>query len=362
MKVHFTSTLEAREISEGVWQLLAPLRWTVDCDGTITNHEAPIGFETDFCSVPLFKRIANKAGVAHDYEYKISNRPRMWCDELLRAAVIACGYSEEVAESFYLAVRLFGRSYYGWVPDIPDKRDQVYKLTRPIHTPAFIDLRGLCPPIYDQGLLGSCTANAISAAIYFDRMKQKLVPDFIPSRLFIYYNERSIEGTIESDAGAMIRDGIKSVATQGVCPEGAVEGFVGWNYTPEDFKVKPPPICYRQALKYLTVDYSRVPQNRNSMRQCLASGYPFIFGFSVYPSFEGEEVARTGILGMPGSNEAQLGGHAVLAVGYDDSKEVLIVRNSWGLEWGDNGHFTIPYDYLEDVNLAADLWTIRLVV
>ena len=100
--------------------------------------------------------------------------------------------------------------HYGWLPDIPDHRDHLY--AAPVvmlqALPPSVDLRSHCPPVYDQGQLGSCTANAIAAAMQFDRMKQKQKPEFIPSRLFIYYNERVMEGTVDSDSGAMIRDGI----------------------------------------------------------------------------------------------------------------------------------------------------------
>jgi C1A family cysteine protease len=97
------------------------------------------------------------------------------------------------------------------------------------------------------------------------------------------------------------------------------------------------------------------------MKGCLASGYPFVFGFSVYESFESQEVKQTGRVPMPSPNEQLLGGHAVLAVGYDDSQRRFIVRNSWGKDWGMQGYFTIPYAYLLDDNLADDFWTIRQV-
>jgi C1A family cysteine protease len=247
---------------------------------------------------------------------------------------------------------------YGWVPDIPDQRDHLYAapVVHLAKLPSQVDLRAQCPKvIYDQGQLGSCTGNAIACAIQFERLKQKLKPDFIPSRLFIYYNERAMENTIASDSGAQIRDGIKSVAKLGDCPE------TKWPYAIEKFATKPSAACYRDALKYKAVLYQRVTQTMDQMKGCLASGYPFVFGFSVYESFEGPQVAKTGVVPMPSPTEKQMGGHAVIAVGYDDKDQRFIVRNSWGSGWGMQGYFTMPYAYLTDDNLASDFWTIRLV-
>jgi C1A family cysteine protease len=246
---------------------------------------------------------------------------------------------------------------YGWVPDIPDHRDYLYAAPAPhlAKLPPKVDLRAQCPPVYDQGQLGSCTGNAIAGAIQFDRRKQKAKPDFVPSRLFIYYNERVIEGTVVSDSGAQIRDGIKSVAKLGDCPESE------WPYDIAKFAVKPGADCYRDAVAYKAVQYQRVAQSLSQMKGCLASGYPFVFGFSVYEGFESAQVAKTGTVNLPTASEKNLGGHAVLAVGYDDKQQRFIVRNSWGSGWGMKGYFTMPYAYLADENLAADFWTIRLV-
>jgi C1A family cysteine protease len=245
----------------------------------------------------------------------------------------------------------------GWVPDIPDQRDHLYAapVTNLTSLPPSMDLRDQCPPVYDQGQLGSCTANSIGGAIQFDQMKQNLPNQFIPSRLFIYYNERVIEHTVESDSGAQIRDGIKSVNKQGVCPE------TEWPYDISKFTDKPGDQCYTDALAHRAVSYQRLVQSLNQMKGCLASGYPFVFGFTVYESFETPEVAQSGHAPMPGPNEQVLGGHAVMAVGYDDANNWFIVRNSWGTGWGMQGYFTLPYAYLLDPNLASDFWTIRLV-
>lgn len=214
------------------------------------------------------------------------------------------------------------------------------------------------PPVYDQGQLGSCTANAIAAAIEFDQMKQHLGSPhpFTPSRLFIYYNERVIEHSVNSDSGAQIRDGVKSVSKQGDCPE------TEWPYDATKFTQKPPATCYRDALKYKAVSYARVTQTLTQLKGCLAAGFPIVLGFTVYDSFMSDAVAQSGVVPMPNlSTEKVQGGHAVVAVGYDDAQQRFIMRNSWGTGWGLQGYFTMPYAYLIDAQLASDFWQITLV-
>jgi C1A family cysteine protease len=246
---------------------------------------------------------------------------------------------------------------YGWAPDLPDQRDHLYSAPLPVlvKLPPKKDLRSGCPPVYDQGQLGSCTANAISGAIQFEQKKQR-AKVFMPSRLFIYYNERVTEGSVNSDAGAQIRDGVKSVANIGVCPE------TEWPYDINKFADKPTPKCYTDAKKCEAVGYQRLDStNLNQLKGCIASGFPFVFGFTVYDAFESQDVAKSGILNMPGPKEKVVGGHAILAVGYDDSTQRFAVRNSWGKNWGVKGYFTIPYAYLTTTNLADDFWTIRIL-
>jgi C1A family cysteine protease len=246
---------------------------------------------------------------------------------------------------------------YGWIRDLPDQRDRKFRLTQDTQAasplPDSVDLRGQCPPVYDQGTLGSCTANAIAAALEFDAARQKL-PVSTPSRLFIYYNERAMEGTVSTDAGAQIRDGIKSVGQWGDCPE------TEWPYDVSQFAVQPPPSCYGDASKHLALVYESVEQNLGDLRGCLAAGFPFVFGFTVYASFESEYVARTGNVPMPHWFERVIGGHAVMAVGYNDASATFTVRNSWGPGWGDAGYFYFPYAYMTSV-LSSDFWTIRTV-
>jgi len=246
---------------------------------------------------------------------------------------------------------------YGWLPDLPDHRDQLYAAPPQVvaQLPPSVDLRAQCPPVYDQGQLGSCTANAIAAAVEFDLMKEQKKRVFVPSRLFLYYNERVIEGTVNTDSGAQIRDGIKSVSHQGDCPEQL------WPYNISEFSVKPPQKCYAQATKYKAVQYQRLAQSLSQLKGCLASGYPFVLGFTVYDSFETPQVAQTGHASMPMPKEKVIGGHAVMTVGYDDAQQWFVIRNSWGESWGMKGYFTLPYAYLLDQNLSDDFWTVRVV-
>jgi len=244
---------------------------------------------------------------------------------------------------------------FGWRPDKPDQRDYRYAIAAPIVLPPNVDLRPQCPTVYDQGQLGSCTGNSIAGAIQFELMKQN-TDVFTPSRLFIYYNERVMENTVKSDAGAEIRDGIKSVATLGVCTE------LEWPYKVTQFTTKPSAKCFKDAKKDVVSQYLRLDNTSlNDLKTCLAQGYPFVLGFSVYESFESATVAKTGVVNMPKKKEKMLGGHAVCCVGYNDKTQRFIVRNSWGSGWGQAGYFTIPYAYLTNSNLSDDFWTIRLV-
>ncbi len=259
---------------------------------------------------------------------------------------------------------------FGWTPDIPDHRDHIYAAIPAVlkKLPPKVDLRSKLPPVYDQGRIGSCTANAIAAAIQFNRRKSKQTPDFVPSRLFIYYNERAIEGSIGTDSGAQIRDGIKQVAKLGVPPETL------WSYDdtpalsdggpwPAGAKPaqKPSAPAYATASKYQTIAYQRLTRTLNSFRGVLAEGFPFVFGFSVFENLYGTDGKPKVTVPLPGPKDQLLGGHAVLAVGYDDAKQVFIVRNSWGKKNQDKGYFYLPYTYLTDEGLSDDFWTIRLI-
>ena len=142
---------------------------------------------------------------------------------------------------------------------------------------------------------------------------------------------------------------------EGVCPE------KDWPYVISKFASNPSAGCYKKALDHQVLSYQRVSRNLEQIKGCLADGFPMIFGFTVYESFESASVAKTGVVNMPSPGEHVVGGHAVLAIGYDDSSRRLIVRNSWSEQWGKKGNFTMPYEYLLNENLSDDFWTIRLV-
>jgi C1A family cysteine protease len=254
---------------------------------------------------------------------------------------------------------------YGWRPQQPDMRDKLYAARLTAAAPAEFDLRPQMPAVYDQGQLGSCTGNGIAAAMEYERDRQGL-SDFVPSRLFIYYNERALEGTVSSDAGAVIKDGIKVVNSEGVCPETL------WPYEVGLFAVKPPKRCYVAALTDRLVSYEAI-QTLGDLKDAISSKLAVVFGFTVYESFESAAVAQTGVMPMPAPGEQVVGGHCVVAVGYSDAKSQVICRNSWGTGWGDTGYFYMPYQYMTgaatssdsaSINgayLASDFWALELV-
>lgn len=243
---------------------------------------------------------------------------------------------------------------YGWRPQLPDVRDHSLTVVHEDPLPSKVDLRPQCPPVVDQGQLGSCTANAIAGALGFDQIAQGL-PVVPLSRLFIYYGERVMEHTVRQDAGAMIRDGIKVVAKSGAPAEST------WPYDISRFTRRPSARAYLEAKAHRAVEYASPAQTFDAMRGTLASGRPIVIGFTVYESFESASVAATGLVPMPGWREQVLGGHAVLIVGYDDMAGRWIVRNSWGTGWGDGGYFHMPYAYFTDAGLSSDLWVVRTI-
>ena len=218
--------------------------------------------------------------------------------------------------------------------------------------PEVVDLRSKCGPILDQGNLGACTAFALAGIVSF--IKPTLIR---PSELFIYYNERVIENTVNQDAGATLTDGIASLKKYGVCEKSL------WPYNINKFAVKPNSNCYIQAAKNKALTVINIKNTMNDMKNCLANRIPFVVGIPVYNSFESYAVAKTGLVPMPSPpSDKLLGYHAVVCVGFDDTRKYWIMRNSWGTSWGERGYFYLPYAYLttdtSDKINGFDLWAV----
>jgi C1A family cysteine protease len=242
---------------------------------------------------------------------------------------------------------------FGWRPDTPDPRDLMWTpgLEELKKLPVEYSLRSEMPPLYDQGQLGSCTANAIGSLVQHQQMLQKEAEgEQVPSRLFIYYGERVIENSVDSDAGAEIRDGMKVVGTIGAPPE------TDWPYDIAKFAEKPPTQAFTDAKKYLALKYARVRQSQYYIKASIFMHRPVVIGFLVYESFE--DIGSDGIMPMPAPQEQILGGHAVKVMGYNDTH--VEVKNSWGGSWGDGGYFWMPWQFLLDRDMCSDFWTISL--
>ena len=223
-----------------------------------------------------------------------------------------------------------------------------------VKLPETVDLRPQFPHIYDQGNLGSCTANALCSVFTYETIDENIHKGFDPSRLFLYYNERLIEGSVKEDSGALISDGIKSLEKYGVCSDTLCP------YIIENFTHKPTKKAYQDALNHKAVIATNIHQDLITMKTSLYNKNPFVVGIAVYESFESDEVAKTGYVPMPDINkEKNLGGHAVCVCGY--TKTHFIVRNSWGINWGDKGYFYIPNEYLLNENLTSELWNISKI-
>jgi len=246
---------------------------------------------------------------------------------------------------------------FGTHPDIPDPRDHEFTVPRRFRKglPGRVDLRTVqaAPPIVDQRPLNSCSANAIASAMWFDQLRVDPKAAFAPSRLFIYYNERASEGLLFCNRPVSLRDGHMTVERFGVCPERL------FPYRTADFDRKPSALCFRAARRFRVSRYLRLRPELRDMRACLADGFPFSFGATFFQSFKSARVARTGIVPMPKPREKRLGGHAMLVIGYDDTRGTFLVQNSWGSRWGLRGYCLLKYEYLLQSGLAWDFWTIR---
>lgn len=269
----------------------------------------------------------------------------------------------------------------GWIRDCPDFRDyteedeNVKEMAKQLglissklknaKLPAEVDLRKYCSSIEDQENLGSCTANAGVGLVEY--MERKASGKHIEaSRLFLYKAIRNLL-RLKGDTGASIRSTMGALVIFGVPPEEY------WDYKVEDFDKEPPAFCYSFAQNYQTIKYLRLDAGvsgevlLNKIKTYLSKNIPSIFGFTVYDSIE--KVGKDGKIPFPSKGERVLGGHAIMAIGYDDKMEItnpesnqktigaFIIRNSWGESWGDKGYGYLPYQYVLD-GLAVDWWTI----
>jgi C1A family cysteine protease len=232
------------------------------------------------------------------------------------------------------------------------------KFTKTQKTPnVSIDLRttNLWPAVYDQGILGSCTANAF-CAVYAYLNNQFNKAKFSPSRLFLYYNARVLNQTASTDSGATIAQGVQSLLTNGVCMESLCP------YVISNYKNKPSKEAYTNGLLHQALTYSHIPQDITQMKLCLSNQIPFVIGICVYTSFESKSASITGQIPIPNTKREQLlGGHAIVICGYNDITQQFIFRNSWGTSWGSVGYGLIPYAYLTNPYLTTDIWAITFV-
>ncbi len=242
---------------------------------------------------------------------------------------------------------------YAWRPDVPDHRDRAYRTPpRAIAAlPPVVDQIGLSNPIEDQGQMGSCTGNSSTSML--EIALGLTVPQ---SRLMAYYNGRVIDGTTKTDAGAQIRSVIKGLVNLGVADENL------WKYTQTNLTRAPGKTAVDQGATTAALvlskklGYYRV-DSLDGLMLALSKGGTVTFGFTVTAAID--NLPASGILRLPRASEPSIGGHAVLAVGYDSVKKFVWVRNSWGAGWGLNGYFKMPFGWFTDPRrLVDDMWTL----
>jgi C1A family cysteine protease len=240
-----------------------------------------------------------------------------------------------------------------WHPDRPDPRDFTYRgpiPTKPL--PSLVDLRAMCPPIEEQGGIGSCSSHAGTSAMEYLYRKTNAAQSIAFSRLFVYYYTRVFVDQLSAaeDRGVSLRSVMKTLRTFGVCLEKT------WPYDETRFGTVPPSEAVVEAFQHRLVQYFSV-DGLLGFKACLAEGYPVVGGFSVPENVMSEACTKSGVIQFP-RKEAMLGGHAVLFVGYDDAKAQLLFQNSWGTQWGDAGYGYLPYEFM-NADLLKDLWTLR---
>ena len=246
-----------------------------------------------------------------------------------------------------------------YIFDTEDSRDYRYKDTLlkavdPNALPSTIDLRSQWGDLFDQGDIGSCVSNSVGYQLrYLIRKSTGKIINM--SRLFIYYNGRSISGyPVNQDTGLTMRNGFKSVTSYGAPQE------TMWPYITSDFADKPSDAAYKSAAGNRNLAYYSVAQNLNEIKKCLKDGYAISFGITLFSSFMTTTVARSGKIPVPNQSvEQRVGGHAMTIIGYEDATSTFIIANSWGQAWGDGGFCHMPYSMILDTSMVGDLWTPR---
>lgn len=248
------------------------------------------------------------------------------------------------------------KSYYGWECSKCDHRDYKFSTTvkAPIYLPDKVDLRRGMLPVMQQESIGSCTACSSIAMVEYLIKKNYPKRRFRPSVLAQYYWTRKLEGNQKRDSGAEMRTSLKSLNKFGAAHSKL------WPYRTKKFAIAPNKKTRIDAKRHRVVEYRRLDQNLKELKTCLAMGFPFIFGFWVYESFERE--AGKGFMPQPNvKKERFLGGHACAIVGYNNLIQAFLVRNSWGRRWGLRGHFWMPYELVLDPTISQDFWTAKMV-
>jgi len=209
-----------------------------------------------------------------------------------------------------------------------------------------VDLRNNFSEIYDQGKINSCTANALCSIFEYDNK------NFRGSRLFLYYNERSLINENDIDNGGYIEDGIKSLKLYGLCKE------TDWIYNIDNVLIKPDKKAYEEAKKNFIIEALNINNDLKTIKEWLNKNEPITLGILIYSNFMNNNSAKTGKISLPSKNDKLLGGHAVIICGYNDNENIFILRNSWGNYWGDKGYFYLPYEYITNNELSGNLWII----
>jgi C1A family cysteine protease len=248
---------------------------------------------------------------------------------------------------------------YGYKTGLPDHRDHKFSFSgSPSNLPPTFSLAQWDSIVFDQGQLGSCTANAISGALKTWMVKNDYKYPYVPSRLDIYYQERVLEGTVNQDAGAIIRDGFKVINDMGVCPEDENSQW-NWPYDISKFTQAPPPSCEADGMLHKCLSYAQVNQDKASIQSALINGFPLVIGISVFEQIESSQCAKDGIITVPGLFDAPIGGHALRVSSYDEN--YVSGPNSWGKSWGDNGYYHLPWAYVLNPQLCSDIWSVGLI-